>query len=864
MRFPLSLRAACLRRFAAASTAGTAGACALAATAAIAALLAGAVHPAHADEASSHEGPAITAYVVRGDARLPIHQVAHLRKGDRLLVSAPGSATAQDKWLLVLATVSPSGNKVTSQQFDLSASTAGGAIDIPADDAVPIVVLAPQVRTLFGLSTSFGQSASLIAEAVAADPQRFVDLQKLDQINHAITSLSAGLDAVVQGADPAHAVDSAKAMAAKFGVKAIDPACFKDKVVNTKCVASSIVANKDLKVPSVSDLGVLAGPFASGDLSPDLLTNVRLFSAASSFLANKYRDQYDFAPSSGSRQDGDDALQLYASARFKNGAIKTAYVYVPSWFNGKAPELTVASAAPACLSRGELAVALSHSLPVSNYWHDWELVLRQPGASEPLAQSGKLVFKPEKSMFIVDFKAIGKDLALDGQTLEASIKGRFGFSGVTTKPFKVVLPRMDHLQEQLVGLDELIAGEQRSVRLQRGQGSCVESLELVADGATLGTSSKDARDVLKLDLRSVAPGEARLRINQFGVEQQHLAVRIKQKLAHVQRIVHYDLDTEIAVTGTNLDRIDNLGADGAECSPVAPPDDAADVAPADAVPAEGPGARPPGAASTRLFACPPGLVSNARLPAKLTVNHLEQEPAPFQATLTKLDARPRMQVAGARDPLRTVLSPKALQWGLPADGALVSDDSGLSLLLRAVDGYQLGRGSFNLQLKFADDPVTELTPMSVSLIADRPHNELRTRAPVSFPNMALPGVVNPIFYRVQNQQNGYLGDWKPLERSVVALPTLGALTCAPGAGGLLLHGAGLDQIDWVSTDTARSTAPANWKPGSAVLAGACENEQCVAIGHLGGDRRLRVKLHWIDKPLFNAKFSEVPSCGGAK
>ena len=806
----------------------------------------------HADEAT-HPGPLISVYVVRGDARLPIHQVAHLRKGDRLLVGAVKSAEAQDKWLLMLATVSPSGNKVTSKKFDLSATTAGGAIDIGADDDVPIIVLAPQVRTLFGLSTSFDQSATLIGDALEADPQRFVDLQKLDQINHAISSLSAGLDAVVQSQDPAHAVDSAKAMAAKFGVKTVDPACFKDKVVNTKCVASSIVSNKDLTVPSVGDLGALAGPFASADLSPDLLTNVRLVSAASTFLANKYRDQYDFAPSSGTRQDSDDTLQLYASARFKNGAIKTAYVYVPSWFAGKAPELSVASAAPACLSRGELAVTLSHSLPVSNYWHDWELVLRQAGASEVLAQSAKIAFKPEKSVFVIDFKAIAKDLALDGQTLEASIKGRFSFNSVATKPFKVVLPRMDHLQEQFIGLDELIAGEQRSVRMQRGQGSCVESLELVADGATLATSAKDTHDQLDADLRTVAPGEARLRINQYGVEQQHLTVKIKRPLAHVQRITHYDIDTTLAVTGINLERIALLRADGSECKPQAS-DDAADP------PTAAPGAHAGAALATRVFTCPAALSANARLPARLTVEHLDLEPASFQAPLTKLEARPHMQVSGARDPLRTVLSPKAVQWGLPADGQLVTDDTGQSLLLRAYDGYQLGRGSYNLQLKFADDPVTEQTPISVSLIADRPHNELRTRLPVAFPNLAMPGVVNPIWYRVQHQQTGFVGDWRPLERAVVTLPTLGALSCAPGAGGLLLHGAGLDQIDWVSTDLARTTAPADWKPGSAVLAGACEQEQCLAVGQLGAERRLRIKLHWIDHPLFNARFADVPSC----
>jgi hypothetical protein len=788
----------------------------------------------------NHPGPVIVASIVRGAQRLPIYQVARLRKGDLLQVSADKTRKDEGKWLLILATVSPAGNRVSLNKFDLSASGAPASIEIGSDDAVPLVILAPQLRTLFGLSTSFEQSAALINDAITADPQRFVELQKIDEIDLAINNLSSSLNAAVRSQDPAHAVAAAKSMAARFGVKNVDPACFKDDVVNTKCVANSIVSNKDLTLPALSDLGALAGPFAAADLSPDLLANVRLFSAASSFLANKYQDRYDFAPSLGRRHNGTDALQLYSSARFRNADVKTAYVYVPSWFTGAMPELSASGPGPLCLGRGELAVSLSHSLPVSNYWHDWELLLRRPGASTPLARATELRFEPSKGLFAFDFARLGHGMLMDGRPLEASISGKFGFDTLAPITFKVVLPRSDGLADQITGLDQLVAGERASITAAAAAGACIEALELRAAGAALGASSAQRRDRLDLDLGAGAAGAALLKVRQYGLEAQQIAVRIAPRRAHVTRIEHHDLDLELRVHGDNLERIDRLSAGADDCLPAATDGAATD------------GAAP------RRFVCPPRLAANAELPAKLRVTHLDQTPAGFDAALTKLGPRPQLQVIGARTPLRTVLSPKARQWGLGAADHLLTEDSGLSLLLRAADGYRLAAGSYNLQLKFADDPLTEQKPVSVSLMADRTHNELRTRTPVSFADRPLPAVINPLWYRVQHQQSGFVGDWQSLGRAVVTLPTLGALSC--GAGGLLLHGVGLDQIDWVSADLERRAAPLNWKPGDAAPFGACDQGPCIAVAQLGADQRLRMKVHWIDQPLFDVRFEDAPNC----
>lgn len=795
----------------------------------------------------SHPGPTISAYVQRGDARLPIFLVDHLRRGDKLTVTTNKTEKSDGAWLLVLATVAPVTNKVGAHQFDLTEHDGGPAtIEIAADDQVPVIVLAPQVRTLFGLHTSFSESASLIVEAIKSDPQRFVDLQKIDRIEHAVALLSAALDALIQSQKPEQAVEAAKALAAKFGVRYVDPACFKDNAVNTTCVALGIVSSKDLSVPASEDLWSSSGPNSSAAKIPtDLFASLKIVTEASTYLANKYGDNYDFAPSSARRRDGGEQLQLTTSARFKSGDVKTAYVYVPSWFAGKQPEVAVAGKLAACVSKGELIASVKGVLPLQNYWHDWELVLREPGSATVAARFDGLAFKPDNGLMLFDFKQGGHDLPLNGEVFDATLDGKFGFADVHVAPFKATVSSTEHALERVGGLDSLVAGEHARLRFGSADGNaCIEQMALVADGKTLATGGPDAHGELNADLGKVEPGPATLEIVQYGVAKQVLPVLVKKRKAHLQRLVHFDLETEISADGDNLERIESIQAGHFLCRAVE------DV-------------NVPAVSTTRVFSCPAEIAANANFPAQVTVTHLDREPAAFDFPVTKIGARPHMAIDGGSPAIVTILSPKALQWNLNPDDPFVTEDSGIGVLMHATGGYRLSRGPYVLQLKFADDPQTEQTPISVPLMSDLAHNELRTRTPITFANVQLPSVVNPIWFRVQHQPTGLVGDWQALNRSAVYFPQLGAVSCAPDGKGWLIHGSQLELIDWASGDTTRNSTATRVSAHNAALV-RCDKGLCLGIDAFGAGNKLRIKVHWIDDRLFDVTLPDVPKCGAGK
>jgi hypothetical protein len=170
------------------------------------------------------------------------------------------------------------------------------------------------------------------------------------------------------------------------------------------------------------------------------------------------------------------------------------------------------------------------------------------------------------------------------------------------------------------------------------------------------------------------------------------------------------------------------------------------------------------------------------------------------------------------------------------------------------------RGNYVLQLKFADDPVTELAPLSFPLMDNRLHNELRTRGPVTFAGVTLPSVVNPLWYRIQHKPSGLAGDWTPLNRSILSLPLLGKVTCHQSSGTLRIEGNQLYEIDWASNDAGRTSATDPVVPGSLASLDKCERGLCLAIDKLTPDKKLRVKVHWIDDRLFDVGFADMPVC----
>ncbi len=797
---------------------------------------------------TSHAGPVITVTVQRGAERLPLFYVDKLQKGDTLRVGTDRNGATHGAWALVLALASPAGSEVTTRQFDLTAPDVDASITITADDQVPVIVIAPQVKTLFGLSTSFEQSASLIADAITADPQRFVELQKIEQINLAIASLTTGLDAMVVKLKTEQAVDSAKTVAAKFGVKSVDPECFKNGAVDTRCVATSIVSSRDLKLPSMVELGSLAQPFATATLPADILANVRLVAAASTFLSNKYRDQYDFAPSFAKRDPAADSLQLFANSRFQKGDIKTAYVYVPSWFAGQPPELSLSAQETRCLASGELPAQTKGQLPLSNYWHGWSMALFEVGSADAVAKVDGVRVVPEKGVLAFDAKSLPTPTGNRVSPLEARLTGFYAFTPVTLGPVDVALPWTGDPLEQLLGLASLVAGDKATLRFNNDRAmACVERLSLLASGAVLATAPVTAASaVANLDLTAVEANTttagAQLEITQTGGSKLMLPVRILPRRALVSHMERHELENDVTVFGLHLDRIATLLVGDVTCTPSVTPYQA----------------QPPG---SRGFSCPPEVAADGIFPATMTVKHAGQEPPAFEAAVTRVSARPHLALVSGKNSPLIVLSAKAVQWGLALNDPLVSEDSGLALVLRVAKGYKLVRGSYALQIRFGDEPPMDQVPLSVPLMSDMAHNELRTRSPINFQAAHLPSIINPAWFRVVHQPSGYAGDWMPLNKSVITLPALAAPACRSDGRGLQIAGTQLDLIDWASRDLTRAAAP-DTMPAAVDMAtlSACDKGLCLGVDKLGPGKRLKVKVQWVDERLFEVVFPSAPTC----
>jgi hypothetical protein len=784
-----------------------------------------------------HHGPRLDIQIQRGSERLSIFKVNQLRQGDKVLVRPVQSSMAKGDWVLMLGRISPAGNEVQTKAFDLARLEGFAELEITANEQVPVILLAPQLRNMFGLYTSFVESELLLKEVIQSDPQRFYDLQKVDQVNQAITALTQGLDQLVVNRNPEQAMASAKAMAFKFGVSQVDPDCFKGNAVNTQCVAMSMVANKDFVLPTSSDLGMLVGSKGAADLTKFLTDKLGIFSDASDFLTHKFRDQYDFATTFGRPLAGTQQIELFSLARFRNGHIKTAYVYVPAWFKATAPDLSADLSRPACLMDEQLRVQVAGRLPVVNYWHGWSMEVTAPNASTPLMTLTDVSFQPERGVFRFKMPQTLPEEAAGHTVVQVQLRGQFGFDAVALPAFSMALPIRSDVSTSLKGARTLVAGEHAELSLDLAQASaCVEGMTLSMDGQLLASTLPEAPHKLTVDLGRAAPGPATLEVRMKGAPAQRMALRVLAPRAQVVSVEHAELDEQMLVTGRQLDRIASLQWDGGQCLP----SDVRTVS-------EGLQQLP--------MSCNVDVRSNAALPNAVVLHHRDGEPEPIRMRLQKSPAVPRVAIAPVPNALLVRPSAKALQWGLKPQDEFFSDDSGLSLLLQTVDGYAPTKGSYTLQLRFVDDPVTAKKPISAPLMADALHKELRTRQPVRFKGAELPSVINPLEFRVQHDASGLSSRWVPLGRSVLMLPEFTALSCAPQAGRIWLHGTQLDLVD-----AARFTDPAAGQALEPAALEPCSDGLCLSLPAPARQQKLQASLGWVSRRIFQVDTAALGDC----
>lgn len=795
-----------------------------------------------------HHGPILDVKVKRGEQKLPLFNVPRLKQGDIIQVTPDSDSLTRGGWVLQLARVSPSGNLVETVGFDLSDERIEPELKITADGQVPVILLAPQLRNLFGLYTSFTESSDLLNEALKSDPQRFFDLQQVDQINQAITALSRGLEELILNKTPDQGVAATKALAVKFGVSQIDANCFKNNSINTQCVAANIVANKDFALPATNELGLVLGQKKAADLTSFLTSNIKVFSEAGDFLTHKFRDQYDFAPTFGRRKGDSSQIELFSLTRFKNGAVKTAYVYVPAWFDGDIPLLQANQKIPACLLSGQFDLLTMGRLPVRNYWHSWTMTLVDPETRDELANLSDLKFLPERGVFQFNKDLESKLSTPQSNAVTVFLSGMFGFDPVEVEPFKLSMPLQGDLSEKIQGLEQLVAGDISEVGiLTPDQSGCIQSLVLERNGKKLLELKSHSANRFSLDLTSVSAGDATLSLMSIGSGSQKIPVQILPPRARVSFVEHSELDEHIVVSGENLERISEVHLGQVKCTPN-------EIVESKNVP------------DRLILSCTGTIKNNASLPEKVFIRHKQGKPGEFQMPLIKKAAMPRLSVARSNNALIVRPSSKSVRWGLFNSESLIADDSGLSLILQPTDGYQLISGNYMLELRFVDDPVSSQNPISAVLMMDMVHQELRTRHPISFKSIELPSVINPLEFRVRHVTSGRGGVWRPLAKSILMLPDIKDISCGKESKSILIHGTHLEFIDGATLKSANelvSTEPV--KLDEAVLV-PCTDGLClqVPVVQVQEQEKLLVQLHWLNERIFAVDLGKLPQCTWAE
>ena len=791
-----------------------------------------------------HHGPVLDIQVRRGDSQLPLALVDKLRKGDRLLVRPDAETLAKGDWVLLLARVSPTGNQVVSQHFEVADLRSPAELEITADNQAPVIMLAPQLRNLFGLYTSLHESASLLNEVLRADPQRFFDLQKVDQINQAILAISQGLSKRVSGRKPQEAIQAARELAAKFGVSNLEPECIKNDAVNTECVATQIVFAKDFVLPSNGDLSAMVGNKKADDLNSFLLSNLRMFSEASDFLSNKYRDSYDFAPTFGRRQSSSARIELFSVARFRSGNIKTAYIYVPSWFSSNAPVLSSNERAPQCFTSGTLPLQVRGKLPLVNYWHDWKIEVFDPQNNTLLGEARNILFDQESG--ILSFEPLAFDSQNRPMTNDVSIKlaTQFGFSKVTLSTIGMRLPLIDpsEISKALEGKSTLISGEKGQLKIRdANSASCVRSMEVqLPDGSEIHNDSKEQTRI-DLDLSKTAPTQLTMSVQQSGTDPIAVSLRVLKPKARITRVEHAQWENYVSIIGTQLERISHIEIGPAICT--------LDIS-----------TQSISLVNEQTFKCEADIRDNAQLSEQVVIVHHDDEPAAQRVLLNKKAAKPRFSISSSVNN-SLVISPsaKALQWHLSPTDRYLSEDSGLNVLFQAKAPYTIQRGSYILQIRFKDDPQSDRQPINTTLIADFSHNELRTKNPINFSQSDLPSVINYLEYRIQHITSGQSSEWVNLPRSVIVLPDLQNATCSATNDSWLVSGKNLNLIDSIRIeDTGKSE---DFQPAQLV---SCLQGLCLKVPAPLARDSIDIRMRWVDDREFNALIPGVTKDCGRK
>ena len=525
-------------------------------------------------------GPTLEARVTRGSATLPISEVPNLAPGDRVWVKADLPDSQSEPYLLVLAFLRGSTNPPPPSWFHRcntwtrDCAEKGMTVTVPEGAQQVLLFLAPKTggdfRTLVGAVR--GRPGAFVRSSQDLD-QAMLDRSRLESYLASIRALN--------DSDPTQLKQVAPLLGRSLAIK-VDAKCL-DRIpeLQAPCLMEgqdALILSDGHSTSIVEALTATGGPEADlameasytpqlrfGYYSPYIASVLDIARILSSFNTA----QYQYIPALAT-QDGEHiALTLNTPPSF-NSPESVLVAALPAVERAQLPPLHAVDPKEIYCARKSSLVLPVEGAPLvfsMAYAHDLTLSLTQPGA-QPI----ELAAHPDAAQggFVVDTS--GLDGSRLGNSLRASLKGRWGFESYDGPTFELT-----NVPSQAWALDAtddeaLIVGRDDTVHLRAASISCVDGIMLKDPaGKELKVEWKSVKPgevEVKLPLKSEQPGSMALLVKQYGAKQPD-AVAL-HAFAEAGRLDHFTLyagDAAGVLKGSRLDEVARLELDGVEFDP---------------------------------------------------------------------------------------------------------------------------------------------------------------------------------------------------------------------------------------------------------------------------------------------------------
>jgi hypothetical protein len=530
-----------------------------------------AVTAAHSEPAPFDlAGPNLAITVTRGQKTLPITQVPNLAAGDRLWIQADLPASQAAHYLLVAAFLRGATNPPPASWFfpcetwTPKCTQEGLTVTVPPDAQQMLVFLAPET----------GGDFRTLVSAVRGRPGAFVRTsQDLNQASLDRARLEKYLSAIrsLNDSDPAKLKDVAPLLARSLAIKVDDKCLDRNALLQAPCLMqgqSSLILNDGHSTSIVealtngpaSDLAMEASytpQLSYGFYSPYIASVLDIARIMDSFRTA----QYQYIPALTAQAGDQLALSLNTPPSFHNPK-SVLVVALPAVEQSQLPPLhAVDPKATFCARKAGLALPVEGAPLVfsTSYAHDLTLrVARDDGKTIELPARADA----QLGGFVIDTGALGNNAGL-GDRVKASLHGYWGFEKYDAPSFELVNV---HAQTwDLAAADEgaLIVGRDKTVRLQAGSVSCLDTVMLKgADGKEHAADWKSVKPnevEVTLPLQAAQPGAMTLLVTQYGAAQaQPVHLHAFSEAARLDGFALRAGDSQGILKGSRLDEVAGL------------------------------------------------------------------------------------------------------------------------------------------------------------------------------------------------------------------------------------------------------------------------------------------------------------------